>query len=55
MPTDEEVLEMLEAGMIYAECDHCGNVQEVEPDADYLCPKCKIGRLVSPLVERGLI
>ena len=53
--TIEEIENMLLDGAIFATCKKCGHEQEVEPDAEYHCPECKIGKLVSPLIELGLI
>ena len=39
----------------HAECGVCGHSQDVEPDADYPCPECGKGRLVSPLRQLGMI
>ena len=39
----------------HAECGKCGHSQDVEPDADYPCPECGKGRLVSPLRQLGMI
>jgi hypothetical protein len=62
MIIDDNTLEELEAAVFgeelpVVECTNpdCGHVQEVEPDADYPCPVCKEGRLVSPLRALGLI
>lgn len=38
-----------------AECSVCGYSQDVEPDADYPCPECNEGRLVSSLRRAGMI
>ena len=38
-----------------ATCEVCGYNQDVEPDADYKCPECNKGRLISPLRQLGLI
>ena len=38
-----------------ATCPECGHEQEVEPDANYRCPICGKGKLVSPLVKLGFI
>ena len=39
----------------HAKCEECGYNQDVEPDADYPCPECGKGQLISPLRAMGLI
>jgi len=39
----------------FAECSECGHSQDVEPDADYPCPECDKGRLVSQCRRAGII
>ena len=57
---DDIDFELLEQVMMdgYAEVDcnaGCGYSARIEPDADYPCHECKEGRLVSPMVEAGII
>lgn len=47
--------DMLENDEYSARCSKCGYEQEVEPDADYPCPECGVGRLRSPLIVMGMI
>lgn len=42
-------------GVAEVECPECGHWATIEPDADYPCPECETGRLISPLVAEGLI
>jgi DNA-directed RNA polymerase subunit RPC12/RpoP len=43
-------------GQVDVRCTaRCGESATVEPDADYACPSCGKGRLVSPLVVLGFI
>ena len=51
----EEIENIILDGVALATCKKCGHEQEVEPDAEYPCPECKLGKLVSPLIELGLI
>ena len=51
----EEIGNIIFDGVAFAACKECGHEQEVEPDAEYPCPECKVGKLVSPLIELGLI
>ena len=39
----------------HATCKECGYSQDVEPDADYPCPECGKGRMISQLRMYGLI
>tara|TARA_R100001129_G_scaffold1171_2_gene1018 strand:+ start:2218 stop:2823 length:606 start_codon:yes stop_codon:yes gene_type:complete len=47
--------QMFDVALTYADCDApgCGYTACVEPDADYPCPECDEGRIVSP-IERVL-
>lgn len=51
----EEMRKIMWDGYADVECTECGYCSRVEPDADYECPECEEGRLVSPLIVRGLI
>ena len=54
--TIEELELIMSDGMADVDCTAgCGYGGMVEPDADYPCPDCGEGRLISPLVEAGLI
>lgn len=56
MEYDIETLEQIMwEGRAEVECPECGYWATIEPDADYPCPECGEGRLVSPLIEAGLI
>jgi len=51
----EELENIMVDGVATVECTECGYIANIEPDADYLCPECKKGRLISPLRKYGLI
>jgi rubrerythrin len=51
----DELEAIMNEGVAEVECPVCGYFATVEPDADYPCPECGEGRLVSPLIEEGLI
>ena len=51
----EDLLDMMSDDVYYATCKNCGHEQQVEPDADYLCPECRKGHLMSPLIKMGVI
>jgi ribosomal protein S27E len=42
-------------GFVDVDCTDCDHAERIEPDGDYPCTECADGRLVSPLVEAGLI
>lgn len=50
-----ELEQIMWDGVAEVECPECGYEATIEPDADYPCPECGEGRLVSPLIEEGLI
>ena len=58
---DEDIdFELMEQVMMdgFADVDcteGCGYSARVEPDGDYPCHECGKGRLVSPMVEAGII
>lgn len=53
---DDYTPEDLMASSFDVDCtEECGHSARVEPDGDYDCPECDNGRLVSPLVELGLV
>lgn len=47
--------EIMSEGAVDVDCTECGHAARIEPDGDYPCTECADGRLVSPLVEAGLI
>ena len=51
----EELERIMHDGFCDVECSSCGEAARIEPDADCPCPECDEGKLVSPLVEMGLI
>ena len=52
----EEYWQIAMDGFVDVDCSKdCGHSARIEPDADYACHSCKVGRLVSPLVLEGLI
>ena len=53
----EELEEIVSEGVAHVGCTNpaCNYSDNVEPDGDYECPECHVGRLTSPLVELGLI
>ena len=53
--TNEELEQIISEGVAEVECPKCGCWATIEPDADYPCPECGEGRLVSPLILAGLI
>lgn len=58
MPGDytiEELEEIMQDGTVDVICPVCGYDDTIESDGDCECPECGEGRLVSPLVELGLI
>lgn len=55
MKSIEELERIMADGFAEVDCPSCGYGARIEPDADYPCPECKEGRLVSPLIEEGLI
>ena len=55
MPSIAELERIMADGFAEVECPACGDYTRVEPDADYPCPECNEGQLVSPLVAEGLI
>jgi len=42
-------------GQVMVDCPACGESFTVEPDAEYPCPSCRQGMLVSPLRLWGMI
>jgi len=59
--TDEDI-EMLENLVFndeidYVKCsnENCEYETAIEPDGDYQCPECNIGRVTSHLLQYGLI
>ena len=42
-------------GCCLGSCDNCSHEMIVEPDANYPCPECEQGRVMSPLLRGGLI
>lgn len=36
-------------------CPECGEEYRIEPDADFICHQCNKGRVVSPLIEAGIM
>ena len=59
-PTQEQIEEAIreehEFGYVNVECSECGEVRQIEPDADYACWEDDCGgRVVSPLRAAGLI
>jgi len=55
MASIEELERIMFDGIAEVECEGCGYEATIEPDADYPCPECPDGRLVSPLILEGLI
>jgi hypothetical protein len=55
MHSIEELERIMWEGVADVECAVCGYGARIEPDADYPCPECEEGRLVSPLILEGLI
>jgi len=51
----ERFEQIMSDGAVDVDCTYCGHSARVEPDCDDKCPECTKGRLVSPLVEAGLI
>lgn len=52
----DEYFDILQNGFVDVDCTKdCGHSARIEPDADYACPSCEVGRLVSPLVTAELI
>ena len=47
--------QIMSEGAVDVDCAECDYSARIEPDADCPCPECGTGRLVSPLVEAGLI
>lgn len=51
----EELEQIMFDGIAEVECPECGHYATIEPDGDYECYECGIGRLTSPLIKLGLI
>ena len=51
----QELEEIMDGGRTVAVCEHCGREATVEPDGDYDCPECGIGKLRSPIVLLAMI
>jgi hypothetical protein len=51
----EEIEQVMMQGYADVDCTSCGHSARVEPDGDYPCEECGVGRLTSPLVAGGLI
>ena len=51
----DDLMVMMSDDTYYATCKNCGHEQQVEPDADYPCPECRKGHLMSPLIKMGVI
>lgn len=52
---EQELWDIMYNGVAEVECAECGYCATIEPDGDYDCPECEEGRLVSPMVELGVI
>jgi DNA-directed RNA polymerase subunit RPC12/RpoP len=52
---EQKLWDIMYNGVADVECNECGHCATIEPDGDYECPECGEGRLVSPLVELGVI
>jgi hypothetical protein len=49
------MMQVMMQGYADVDCTNCGDSARVEPDGDYPCGACGVGRLTSPLVAGGLI
>ena len=55
--TIEELEQIMRDGTVEVGCTNpeCDLIATIEPDGDYQCYQCGVGRLTSPLVLLGLI
>lgn len=47
--------EGMSQGFFDVECPVCGEECRIEPDGEGTCPECGEGKIVSPLMDMGLI
>lgn len=50
----DELFQIMFDGYEDVECEECGEVYRIEPDADFRCPECG-HRIASSLVKMGVI
>ena len=55
LPNYHDLEKVMMDGYADVDCTECDHAARIEPDGDYPCTECADGRLVSPLIEAGLI